>query len=70
MTEDADAVIIGAGPAGSAAATLLAGRGFRAVVLEAKTFPRRKVCGAFLSAQALPVLRQLGVLEDVERAGP
>lgn len=70
MTEDADAVIIGAGPAGSAAATLLAGRGFRAVVLEAKTFPRRKVCGAFLSAQALAVLRQLGVLEDVERAGP
>ncbi|HEY1435140.1 MAG TPA: NAD(P)/FAD-dependent oxidoreductase, partial [Thermoanaerobaculia bacterium] len=70
MTEAADAVIIGAGPAGSAAATVLASRGFRTTVLEAKTFPRRKVCGAFLSAQAGAVLRELGAAEDVERAGP
>jgi len=70
VTEDADAVVIGAGPAGAAAAALLASRGFRTVVLEAKTFPRRKVCGAFLSAQALPVLRRLGAEEDVERVGP
>lgn len=70
MTCDADAVIIGGGPAGSAAATLLAARGFRTIVFEAKTFPRRKVCGAFLSAQAWPLLRELGVAEDVEAAGP
>jgi flavin-dependent dehydrogenase len=70
VTADADAVIIGAGPAGSAAATLLAGRGFRTVVLEAKTFPRRKVCGAFLSAQAWSLLETLGAAAEVERAGP
>ena len=70
MTGDADAIVIGAGPAGAAAATLLASRGFRTVVLEAKTFPRRKVCGAFLSAQALPLLRRLGAEQDVERVGP
>jgi flavin-dependent dehydrogenase len=70
MTGDADAVIIGAGPAGSAAATLLATEGFRTVMLEAATLPRSKVCGAFLSADASSVLRTLGVAEEVKRIGP
>ena len=56
-----DAVIIGAGPAGSAAARLLAGAGWVVALIEKSEFPRRKVCGEFLSAPTLPVLEACGV---------
>jgi flavin-dependent dehydrogenase len=65
-----DAAVVGAGPAGSAAATILAGGGRRVLLLEKDSFPRPKVCGEFLSSDALPNLARLGVREAVERAGP
>lgn len=68
MSERWDAVVVGAGPAGSAAATVLAGLGRRVLVLEKDVFPRHKVCGEFLSADALPSLERLGVRASVERA--
>ena len=40
-----DAVIVGAGPAGSAAAFLLARAGWSVALIEKEVFPRRKVCG-------------------------
>src|SRR5262249_51205454 len=66
-----DAVIIGAGPAGSAAAKLLAQAGLR-VALGGKTgFPRRKVCGEFISATTMPVLAACGIAESfIAAAGP
>ena len=64
----AHAVVIGAGPAGSAAAAVLAERGRRVLLLEKDRFPRPKVCGEFLSATARPSLERLGVLERVEAA--
>jgi flavin-dependent dehydrogenase len=39
------AVVVGGGPAGSAAATCLARKGAKVVVLEKHRFPRDKVCG-------------------------
>ena len=63
-----DAVVIGAGPAGSAAAAVLAGSGRRVLLLEKDRFPRPKVCGEFLSATARPSLERLGVLARVEAA--
>ena len=48
--EACDAIVVGAGPAGSAAAAVLAARGRRVLLLEKDRFPRRKVCGEFLSA--------------------
>jgi flavin-dependent dehydrogenase len=51
--------IIGAGPAGSSCALRLAERGFDAVLLERQTFPRRKVCGEFISPAATPILESL-----------
>lgn len=68
MSERFDAVVVGAGPAGSAAATVLAGSGRRVLLLEKDAFPRHKVCGEFLSADALPSLERLGAREAIEGA--
>ncbi len=61
-----DAIVIGAGPAGSAAATVLSAAGCGVLVLEKDRFPRAKVCGEFLSGDALDSiarLRQTAALE-------
>jgi 2-polyprenyl-6-methoxyphenol hydroxylase-like FAD-dependent oxidoreductase len=66
-----DALIVGAGPAGATAAILLAEAGWSVALVEKAPFPRRKVCGEFLSATNLPLLRRLGVAERYEaEAGP
>lgn len=62
-----DAVVIGAGPAGSAAAILLARAGWAVALVERQTFPRRKVCGECIAASNLPLLETLG-LGDALRA--
>ena len=54
-----DLAIIGAGPAGSSAAIAAARLGASVVLLEARNFPRHKVCGEFVSAEALDVLASL-----------
>ena len=61
-----DAVIIGAGPAGSAAAILLARAGWAVALIERQHFPRRKVCGECVAASNLPLLAELGVAEAFE----
>lgn len=57
----ADVAIIGAGPAGSTLAALLAGRGVNVALLDRDPFPRDKLCGEFLSYDALPIVEALGV---------
>jgi flavin-dependent dehydrogenase len=71
MSASYDGIIIGAGPAGSSAAILLARAGWSVALLEAKAFPRRKVCGECIAASNLPLLDVLGVGADIRRrAGP
>ena len=66
-----DALIIGGGPGGATAAVLLARAGWNVAVVEKAEFPRRKVCGEFISATSLPLLRELGVeTAFLEAAGP
>src|SRR5882672_2109758 len=66
-----DAVIIGAGPAGSAAAILLARAGLAVALVEKQRFPRRKVCGECIAASNLPLLDALGIGATFEAcAGP
>jgi len=66
-----DAIIIGGGPAGATAAILLADAGWCVALVEQKEFPRRKVCGEYLSATNWRLLSRLGVAERfADLAGP
>ena len=60
--------MVGAGPAGSAAAQWLARAGVDVVLIDRSTFPRDKVCGDGLIPDAHRALRRLGVLDEVLRA--
>jgi flavin-dependent dehydrogenase len=66
----ADVAVIGAGPAGSVAAIVLARRGWRVTLLEQHRFPRDKVCGECLSALGIEVLMRLGLAEAIASLGP
>src|SRR5687768_10624908 len=64
-----DVVVIGAGPAGSVAAMLLARRGWDVTLVEQHRFPRDKVCGECLSALGMEVLDRHGLGAPVRDAG-
>ena len=63
-----DVAVIGGGPAGSAAATMLARQGWRVALLERERFPREHVGESLLPA-SMPVLEELGVMPAVLGAG-
>jgi flavin-dependent dehydrogenase len=59
MTDLFDIAVIGGGPAGTSAAITAARRGHRVLLLERGKFPRQKVCGEFVSSEALQLLQGL-----------
>src|SRR4051794_7078551 len=66
-----DVVVIGAGPAGSAAAIGLARAGLTVAIVERDEFPRGKVCGEFVSGPTWELLAALGAAEALRpHAGP
>lgn len=60
-----DVLIIGGGPAGSAAAAALVSRGWQVILLDKAVFPRNKVCGEFLSPAVWPFFQALGMDQKI-----
>ncbi len=60
-TEEADVIVVGAGPAGSTTAFYLAQAGLDVLLLEKSAFPREKVCGDGLTPRAVKALAAMGV---------
>lgn len=56
-----DAIVVGAGPAGSVAALELAKRGVKTLLVDRGQFPRDKVCGGCLNSEAIRSLTELGL---------
>ena len=67
-TRDADVIVVGAGPAGSATAYHLARAGHDVLLLEKTEFPREKVCGDGLTPRAVRSLVAMGI-DTSEQAG-
>lgn len=70
MNRIQDVAVLGAGIAGSSLAKSLADRGWEAVLIDRKQFPRHKVCGEFFSPESRSMLKHFGLLDDVEALQP
>jgi len=68
LGDEADVIVVGAGPGGSAAAYHLARHGLRVLLLEKTEFPREKVCGDGLTPRAVRQLVRMGI-DTSEKAG-
>jgi geranylgeranyl reductase family protein len=64
-----DAVVVGAGPAGSVAALVLARAGVRVALIDKAAFPRDKACGDLIGPRGVQILEDLGVELPDERVG-
>ena len=69
MEPDTDVTVVGAGPAGAAAALFAARRGHRVTVFDKQAFPRDKPCGEGLMPGGRPALRELGLENAVVSEG-
>jgi menaquinone-9 beta-reductase len=59
--DEADVIVVGAGPAGSTTAYYLAQAGLDVLLLEKSTFPREKVCGDGLTPRGVKALVAMGI---------
>src|SRR5688572_6451329 len=60
-----DVIVVGAGPAGGAAAAFLASHGIKVLLIDRARFPREKVCGDALVPEAMEALQRINLAEKV-----
>lgn len=68
-TRDAEVIVVGGGPAGSATAALLADAGHEVILLDKARFPRHKACSEYINPAGTKLLGDLNVLDEVRAAG-
>ena len=66
---DADAIVVGGGPAGSVSAALLAERGHHVLLLDKARFPRHKACSEYVNPAGARLLTDLGLDRDLDALG-
>ena len=62
-----DLIIVGAGPSGSTAAIYARRAGLRPLMVDKDRFPRDKICGDALSGKSVAILRELDLLEKIQK---
>lgn len=67
---DADVIVVGAGPAGSTTAALLADAGCTVLLIDRARFPREKACAEYLSPGVVQELDRLGLLPALDAVAP
>lgn len=66
---DAEVIVVGGGPAGSSTAAALAEHGLRVLLLDKASFPRHKACSDYVNPAGAQLLAEMGLLDDLLRAG-
>ena len=61
-----DVVIIGGGPAGTAAGTVLQRKGYKTCIIDTQFFPRKKLCAGVLTAKSIKLLQNIFKDLDLE----
>src|SRR5678816_1241812 len=69
MSRGFDVLVVGAGPAGTVAATVLARAGVRVRILDRSSFPREKLCGDTVNPGTLARLRHRQLADPIDRTG-
>lgn len=69
MGDDAEAIVVGGGPAGSVTAALLAERGRRVLLLDKARFPRHKACSDYVNPFGARILADLGLDAELAALG-
>ncbi|MFH1199943.1 MAG: geranylgeranyl reductase family protein [Candidatus Micrarchaeota archaeon] len=62
-----DVIVVGGGPGGSTCAALLGQNGAKVLLVDKAKFPRDKTCGDAVSGKCVTVLRELGLIDEVEK---
>lgn len=65
MTREREVIVVGAGPAGATAATILAQKGHDVLLLDRQSFPRDKICGDGIPSGVVRIMNQMGMRAKV-----
>jgi menaquinone-9 beta-reductase len=65
MTQEREVIVVGAGPAGATAATMLAQKGHDVLLLDRQGFPRDKICGDGVPAGVIKIMNKMGMQAKV-----